>query len=278
MMPDSALRAVDDLLQVLAAPRLVEHRAARASRARPSRPFSGVRISWLVLARKALLARLAASASSRARGQRLLDAAPLGHVLGDPDRAAVGSGGSGRPPAPSRRHKKVLPSRRAIGARSRPARRAPAAGPAQRPISAVVRRRWARPPRRAGRRSCRPASRTSARSAGWPARSGGRASARCRSRRAPGSPRAPAARARLAVTSRALMHQVVAPVHREARAPTPASSSARPSRRRMRAGSRVDACRRASSAATQTARGRRRRARCRARRRCGRSPRRRCSR
>ena len=37
-----------------------------ASRARPSRPLSGVRISWLVLARKALLARLAASAASRA--------------------------------------------------------------------------------------------------------------------------------------------------------------------------------------------------------------------
>ena len=37
-----------------------------ARRARPSRPFSGVRISWLVLARKALLARLAASAWSSA--------------------------------------------------------------------------------------------------------------------------------------------------------------------------------------------------------------------
>ena len=38
----------------------------RARRASPVRPFSGVRISWLVLARKALLARLAASAASRA--------------------------------------------------------------------------------------------------------------------------------------------------------------------------------------------------------------------
>ena len=37
-------------------------------------PFSGVRISWLVLTGNALLARFAA--------------APLGHVLGDPDRAA----------------------------------------------------------------------------------------------------------------------------------------------------------------------------------------------
>jgi hypothetical protein len=39
----------------------------RARSARPSMPCSGVRSSWLVLARKALLARLAASASSRAR-------------------------------------------------------------------------------------------------------------------------------------------------------------------------------------------------------------------
>ena len=37
-----------------------------ASRVRPSKPLSGVRISWLVLARKALFARLAASAASRA--------------------------------------------------------------------------------------------------------------------------------------------------------------------------------------------------------------------
>ena len=62
--------------------------ARSASRARPSRPFSGVRISWLVLARKALLARLAASAASRAAASACVEAAPLGHVLGDPDRAA----------------------------------------------------------------------------------------------------------------------------------------------------------------------------------------------
>ncbi|MNI08579.1 hypothetical protein D3C73_616210 [compost metagenome] len=42
-------------------------RSVRASAwATPMTPFSGVRISWLILARKRLLARLAASAASRA--------------------------------------------------------------------------------------------------------------------------------------------------------------------------------------------------------------------
>jgi hypothetical protein len=60
-----AARALEDLLEVLASHvGIVDSRSAR--RARPSRPFSGVRISWLVLARNALLARLAASAASRA--------------------------------------------------------------------------------------------------------------------------------------------------------------------------------------------------------------------
>ena len=65
MMPVRALRAVDHLRQILLAARLSQP-GCIASRARPSRPLSGVRISWLVLARKALLARLAASAASRA--------------------------------------------------------------------------------------------------------------------------------------------------------------------------------------------------------------------
>ena len=48
-----------------------------------------MRISWLVLARNALLARLAASAASRAAARAGVEPAPLGDVVGDPDGAAV---------------------------------------------------------------------------------------------------------------------------------------------------------------------------------------------
>ena len=66
MMPSRLCALSQDLLEVLLAPLRRRRSARSASRARPSRPFSGVRISWLVLARKALLARFAASAASRA--------------------------------------------------------------------------------------------------------------------------------------------------------------------------------------------------------------------
>jgi hypothetical protein len=98
---------------------------ARARSARPIMPFSGVRSSWLVLARKALLARLAASASSRARASACFDLAALGDVLDDPDRAAAWPGG-GVDGLAEDAARKVLPSRRAFAVRPRPARRAPA--------------------------------------------------------------------------------------------------------------------------------------------------------
>jgi len=47
----------------------------------PMTPFIGVRISWLILARKRLLARLAASAPSRALIQILPVAFPVGDLL-----------------------------------------------------------------------------------------------------------------------------------------------------------------------------------------------------
>ena len=51
----------------------------------PITPFMGVRISWLMLARKRLLARLAASAPSRAPNQFRLVALPFGNLLRDSD-------------------------------------------------------------------------------------------------------------------------------------------------------------------------------------------------
>ena len=68
------LRAVVDLRAGSCSRRAASRPGCRARRARPTRPFSGVRISWLVLARKALLARLAASAVVARAGQRLPDA------------------------------------------------------------------------------------------------------------------------------------------------------------------------------------------------------------
>ena len=50
----------------------------------PMTAFIGVRISWLMLARKSLLARLAASAASRALLELLRGALLLGHVPGLP--------------------------------------------------------------------------------------------------------------------------------------------------------------------------------------------------
>ena len=59
----------------------------------PMMPFIGVRISWLMLARNSLLARLAASAASRGAAAVLLRPLPLGHVPEDrlrPDHRAPG--------------------------------------------------------------------------------------------------------------------------------------------------------------------------------------------
>ena len=50
----------------------------------PRMPFIGVRISWLMLARNSLLARLAASAATMRLLQLPLDALALGDVAADP--------------------------------------------------------------------------------------------------------------------------------------------------------------------------------------------------
>ncbi len=62
---------------------------SRASSVMPMMPFIGVRISWLMLARNSLLARLAASAASLATPQLLLRALDLGDVGAQADDSAV---------------------------------------------------------------------------------------------------------------------------------------------------------------------------------------------
>ncbi len=54
--------------------------------AKPMMPFSGVRSSWLIVARNAVLARLAASASSRAA--RIVSTSPRNAASRDASRAA----------------------------------------------------------------------------------------------------------------------------------------------------------------------------------------------
>ncbi len=85
----------------------------RASCARPTSAFSGVRISWLVLARNALLARLAASASSRARASAC--STRRRSVTSSASQMVPLAGCVGSSALASRRPVKVLPSRRIIG-------------------------------------------------------------------------------------------------------------------------------------------------------------------
>jgi hypothetical protein len=191
---------------------------ARASRPGRSCRCSGVRNSWLVLARKALLARLAASAASRARASACSNWRRSVTSSHDPDRAAFGRmarvDGLGRARAPGRC------CRRGGGqcARTRPARRGQR-GPN---LLRRARSRLVGPHHgaRLADQAARAASRTSARSAGWPARSAvagdGDADRGAVSRMASRSSRA---RVRLGDVAR-VDHQVLAPVHHEAGADT----------------------------------------------------------
>ena len=100
----------------------------RASRARPVRPFSGVRISWLVLARKSLLARLAASAASSARANAC--AAWRASVTSSAiQMVPLVAGWRGSMALARRRAWKVLPSRRATWHSVSTASPRPSAGP-----------------------------------------------------------------------------------------------------------------------------------------------------
>ena len=80
----------------------------------PMMPFIGVRISWLMLARNSLLARLAASAASLLSRSSLVD--PL--ELGDGPRELLGRcarAWATRPPPPSPRGGGVLPASLLLG-------------------------------------------------------------------------------------------------------------------------------------------------------------------
>ena len=107
----------------------------RASRARPTSPFSGVRISWLVLARKALFARLAASASSRAlasacsKRRRSVMFSTIQMV--PPRIGCVGSTALA-----SMRHQKLVPSRRTSSRTNSTGSPRASGGPISAPISA----------------------------------------------------------------------------------------------------------------------------------------------
>ena len=106
-----------------------------AIRARPSMPLSGVRSSWLVLARKALLARLAASASSRARAsassnwRRSVTSSTIQTV-------PLSAGRVGSMARPRARTRKLLPSLRRAGRSTSMASPRASGGPTMRPSSA----------------------------------------------------------------------------------------------------------------------------------------------